>query len=257
MTQALLRPTDPPAFEIIRPNGSSSFFLTTDHASNRVPEQLGTLGLSATDRERHIAWDIGIARVGRFLSERLDACLVLQGYSRLVIDCNRPPGSPGSIVSLSERTPIPGNEGVSAEAREQREDEVFWPYHKRISVALDERQQRGQHTVMIALHSFTPQYMDERRSVEFGVLYESDTRLSAPLLKLVRGEPALEVGDNAPYAMSLDTDFTMVTHAMGRGLMHVELEIRQDLLADDTHCAEWAERLSRWLPAALAKAQAA
>src|SRR5580704_1137524 len=98
MTQALLRPTDPPAFEINRPLGSSIFFLTADHASNRIPEQLGTLGLSATDRERHIAWDIGIARVARFLSERLDACLVLQGYSRLVIDCNRPPGSPGSVL---------------------------------------------------------------------------------------------------------------------------------------------------------------
>lgn len=254
MTQALLCPSDPPAFEVVRPHGSSIFVLTADHASNRIPEQLGTLGLSATDRERHIAWDIGIARVGRFLSERLDACLVLQGYSRLVIDCNRPPGSPGSIMPVSERTAIPGNENISAEARKQREDEVFWPYQNRIAAALDERQQRGQPTVMIALHSFTPVFMDQRRSVEFGVLYESDTRLAAPLLKVVRAEPALEVGDNSPYAMSLDTDFTMVTHAMGRGLMHVELEIRQDLIADDTHCAEWAERLSRWLPAALANA---
>ena len=257
MTSALLSTKEPQAFHIERPNGNSKFVLLADHASCRIPEQLGDLGVSAPDLGRHIAWDIGIAGVGHFLSERLDACFVMQEYSRLVIDCNRPPGSPGSILTVSERTRIPGNEGVSAEQRKQRESEIFWPYHKRIDAVVQERLANNKPCVMVALHSFTPVYMDERRSVEIGVLYERDARLAAPLLSILRAEPGLHVGDNAPYSMSLDTDFTMTTHALQRGLMHVELEIRQDLIAGEGQCAVWAERLSRWLPAALALAEAA
>jgi predicted N-formylglutamate amidohydrolase len=257
MTHALLSPQEPPAFHVERPNGSSKFVLVADHASRRIPEQLSNLGLSGQELGRHIAWDIGIACVGRYLSEYLDACFVMQQYSRLVIDCNRPPGSAGSVLATSERTRVPGNEAVQAEQRAQRESEVFWPYHKRIQAVLDERSARGLPSVLIALHSFTPVYMDEKRSVEIGVLHERDTRLAAPLLSLLRAEPSLNVGDNVPYAMSLDTDFTVATHAIGRGLMHVELELRQDLIAQDGQCALWAERLSRWLPAALALADAA
>jgi predicted N-formylglutamate amidohydrolase len=251
MAHALLSPKEPPSFHVERPNGSSSFVLTADHASNRVPAQLGDLGLSAPELARHIGWDIGIARVGHYLSEALDACLVMQQYSRLVIDCNRPPGSPGSVLEVSERTRIPGNESVTDEQRKLRESEVFWPYHNRIRAALDERSARGQRSVMIALHSFTPDYMDERRSVEIGVLFERDARLAEPLLRLLRAEPELNVGENAPYAMSLSTDFTMTTHAIDRGFLHVELEIRQDLIGEDAQCAAWAQRLARWLPAAL------
>jgi predicted N-formylglutamate amidohydrolase len=257
MTHALLSPNEPPAFRVERPNGSSSFLFTVDHASHRLPKTLGDLGLSAHELHRHIAWDIGIEGVGRHLSEQLDACMIAQQYSRLVIDCNRPPGSPGSILEVSERTRIPGNERVSDAQRKQREDEVFWPYQNRIQAALDERRARGQTSVVVALHSFTPVYMDEQRSVEIGVLYERDARLAAPLLAVLRAEQGLNVGDNTPYAMSLSTDFTMSTHALDRGLLHVELEIRQDLIGHDAQCAVWAERLARWLPAALAQAQAA
>jgi predicted N-formylglutamate amidohydrolase len=251
MAHALLSPNEPPAFHVERPNGSSAFVLTVDHASNRVPAQLGDLGLSPAELARHIGWDIGIARVGHHLSEALDACLVAQEYSRLVIDCNRPPGSPGSVLELSERTRIPGNEAVSAEQRKLRENEVFWPYQNRIRDAIEARNARAQRSVLIALHSFTPVYMDERRSVEIGVLFERDQRLAEPLLRLLRAEPGLNVGENAPYSMSLSTDFTMSTHAIDRGLLHVELEIRQDLIGEDAQCAVWAGRLARWLPAAL------
>lgn len=251
MAYALLSPKEPPAFHVERPEGSSSFVLTVDHASNRIPAKLGDLGLTPAELARHIGWDIGIARVGHYLSERLDALLVMQQYSRLVIDCNRPPGSPGSILQVSERTRIPGNEGVTDEQRKLRENEVFWPYQNRIRDALDDRERRGQRSVMVALHSFTPVYMDEQRSVEIGVLFERDVRLAEPLLRLLRAEPGLSVGENAPYSMSLSTDFTASTHAIARGLMHVELEIRQDLIGEDAQCQLWAERLARWLPAAL------
>lgn len=255
MMQTLLMPEEPPAFVIERPQGKSPFVLLVDHASHRIPAHLGTLGLRAAEREMHIAWDIGIASTSRALSERLDACVVLQQYSRLVIDANRPPGTPASIVTVSERTRVPGNETLSTIERQRREDEVFWPYHRKISAVLDERQARGQPSVLVAMHSFTPVYMGARRSEEIGVLYERDARLAAPLLQLLRAEPGLCVGDNAPYYMSLSTDYTMATHGLGRQLKHVELEIRQDLLADEAQCADWAARLERWLCAALALAE--
>jgi predicted N-formylglutamate amidohydrolase len=251
----LLSPEEPPAFQIERARGSSRFVLVADHASNRIPKQLGDLGLDEVERQRHIAWDIGIACVGHYLSERLDAVFVHQGYSRLVIDCNRPPGSPGSVLTVSERTRVPGNEGITDAQRKQREDEVFWPYQNSIQAVLDERRDHSQKSVVIALHSFTPVFMDAQRSVEVGVLYERDARLAEPLLRVLRAEPGLNVGDNEPYAMSLSTDFTMATHALGRGLLHVELELRQDLITEDAQCAVWAERLSRWLPSALEQAE--
>jgi predicted N-formylglutamate amidohydrolase len=256
MSPSLLTPEEPSAFQIQRAEGRSPFVLLVDHASNRLPARLGTLGLDDEDRGRHIAWDIGIAQTGLALSARLDACIVLQEYSRLVIDANRPPSSPSSIVTVSERTRIPGNEALSGDERRQREAEVFWPYHRAIEGVLDARLKRGQPCVLVALHSFTPVYMDERRSEEIGVLYERDVRLAAPLLRLLRAEQNLCVGDNAPYSMSLSTDFTMATHGIGRQLMHVELELRQDLLASAPQCERWAERLDGWLHAALREASA-
>lgn len=255
MLQSLLTPQEPLAYQVERREGRSPFVLLVDHASKRIPASLGDLGLSPEEREMHIAWDLGIARVAHELSARLDACVVLQQYSRLVIDANRPPSTPASILTLSERTPVPGNENLSVEARLQRESEVFRPYHREIARVLDERREREQPSVLIALHSFTPVYMGQHRSVEIGVLYERDARLGLPLLGLLRAEPQLVVGDNTPYAMSLCTDYTMTTHGLGRQLLHVEIEIRQDLLASDAQCALWAERLARLLPSALRAAE--
>jgi predicted N-formylglutamate amidohydrolase len=45
-----------------------------------------------------------------------------------------------------------------------------------------------------------------------------------------------------------------VQHAERRGLLCVELEIRQDLIAGSAGQAEWAERLSRLLPLAITRA---
>ena len=153
--QSLLAPDEPAAFRVEREDGRSSFFLTCDHAGALVPRKLNSLGVSTEDLRRHIAWDIGAAAVAVKLAARLAAFLILQTYSRLVIDCNCPPGSAESFVRLSETTRIPGNASVSAVDALAREREVFRQYQERIRTELDVRKAQHRHTILIAMHSFT------------------------------------------------------------------------------------------------------
>jgi predicted N-formylglutamate amidohydrolase len=243
----LLAADDPPPFRVEQPAGASPFFLVCDHAGRELPRKLGDLGVSERDLRRHIAWDIGIAEVGRRLAGQLDAFLIAQTYSRLVIDANRPPGSPQSIVTVSEGTRIPGNEALDPEAAIQRADEIFRPYHARIRAELDARAAHGRATILVLLHSFTPVFLARARAWHAGVLYNRDARLPRVLLELLRAEPGLVVGDNEPYAASEQTDYALVEHGERRGLLSVEIEIRQDLIEHESGQAEWAERLARLL----------
>jgi predicted N-formylglutamate amidohydrolase len=252
-SQTLLDDTDPDPVRVLRPDGGSDFFLTADHAGRAVPRRLGDLGVAASEWERHIAWDIGIAAVTERLSRALDAAAVLQTYSRLVIDCNRRPDWDTSIPTVSEHTEIPGNRGISGDEREARRRAIFDPYHQRITALLDRRRAASRRTVLVAMHSFTPVFKGETRNVEIGVLYNRDIRLAAIMLDLFRAECDLAVGDNAPYAITDSSDYTVPTHGEARGLPHVEIEIRQDLIADPAGQDAWAARLARLLPIADAR----
>ncbi len=248
----LLGPHDPPPFTLERPAARSPYVLVSDHAGCALPVALADLGVPEVERHRHIGWDLGVAEVGRRLSAALDACLILQSYSRLVIDCNRAPGSLQSILTRSERTRIPGNEGLSAQDAAARAAEIFQPYHDRITHELDARASAGVPSVLVLLHSFTPVYLDDARRWHAGVLYDRDARIGRALLALLRAEPGLEVGDNQPYAASAATDYTLTTHGERRGLPYVEIELRQDLIADAAGQDAWAARLARLLPRACA-----
>src|SRR5882724_855050 len=223
----------------------SPFLLTCDHYGQLLPQALGDLGLPASELARHIAWDIGIAGVAEALSKHLDAHLIAQRYSRLVIDCNRPPQAAGSIPRISEATVIPGNEGLARDAMETRRRQVFDPYHRRIAEVIDRRLRDGVPTVLVSLHSFTSVYARIARPWHIGTLYHRDTRLPPLLLKLLREEPDLVVGDNEPYAVTDETDYTIPVHGEARGLMNSGIEIRQDLIADEDGQKKWAERLAR------------
>lgn len=233
------------------PGGASPFVLTCDHYGRLIPPSLGALGLTESELTRHIAWDIGIAGVATRLSQALDAHLIAQRYSRLVIDCNRPPAAASSIPVLSEATAIPGNEGLSATEAKLRRELIFDPYHAAIAQALDARHASGQPTVLIALHSFTPLYAGVARPWHIGTLYHRDARLPTLLLASLRAEGDLVVGDNEPYAVGDDTDYCIPVHAEPRGLIHTGIEIRQDLIGDDAGEAQWAERLARIFSAVL------
>jgi predicted N-formylglutamate amidohydrolase len=248
----LLANDEPPACTVERPEGPSPLLLVCDHAGNRIPRRLGTLGVSEADRQRHIAWDVGAADLARRMAARLDATLVLQTYSRLVIDCNRDPGVPSAMPTRSEITDIPGNRDLSASDRQARIDEVFQPYHDRIGTIMDTREAAGQTTVLVAVHSFTPYFEGwGARPWHVGVLYNRDNRLPNTMLDLLRAEPGLTVGDNEPYAVSDKTDYTIPVHGEKRGVLHVEFEVRHDEIESEAGQEKWAARLSHMLTRAV------
>ena len=253
----LLAETDPEPVVVTRKDGASPFLLVCDHAGRSFPAALGQLGLPNEELERHIAWDIGARAVARHLSQALDATLVEQVYSRLVIDCNRPLAAEGSIPRISEITAIPGNEVVSEAERAARQGEIFAPYHAAIRGEIARRDEARRRSVVIAVHSFTPVYKGESRPWHVGTLYGRDPRLAAPLGAVLAEEDGLVVGDNEPYAVTDATDWTIPTHGEALKLLYVGIEIRQDLVGEEAGQREWAERLVAALPKALAAADGA
>ncbi len=244
-TDQLLGEHDIPPVHEVNAGGTSPFLLTADHYGRVLPRVLGDLGVAESELVRHIAWDIGIAGVAERLARMLDAHLIAQRYSRLVIDCNRPPAAVSSIPVISEATAVPRNEGISEGERAARRREIFEPYHHRINAAIDRRVHAKRPTVLVSLHSFTPDYAGVARPWHIGTLYHRDTVLPRLLLKHLRAESDLVVGDNEPYAVSDLTDYTIPVHGEARGLINTGIEIRQDLIADQSGQQQWAERLAR------------
>jgi predicted N-formylglutamate amidohydrolase len=246
----LLEADEPPPVSVHNTDGKSPFLLVTDHAGNRIPRALGRLGVPEAELERHIAWDIGIVGFGRLLADALDATLIQQNYSRLVIDCNRPLDAATSIAEISEHTAIPANVGLDVTNRATRAREIFWPYHDRIEVELDRRREAGRPAALIALHSFTPVFEGAVRPWHTGVLYNRDPRFAHLLMALLQRIEGLVIGDNEPYSVTDASDYTIPMHGERRGLHHVAIEIRQDLIAEDNGQRAWGVLLARLLPEA-------
>jgi predicted N-formylglutamate amidohydrolase len=246
--ESLLAAGELPPVTIFNEAGASPFLIVADHAGNHVPRALAGLGLPQAELNRHIGWDIGIAGVCRALGDALDAVLIQQNYSRLLIDCNRTPGSETSIATISELTPVPGNIGLSDGQKAAREREIFRPYHDRIEMELARRHLAGRPAVLIAMHSFTPSFKGVARPWHAGVLYNRDPRFAHLLMALLKSEAGLTVGDNEPYSVTDATDYTIPVHGERRGLHHVAIEIRQDLIASAKGQQEWAALLARLLP---------
>lgn len=228
----------------------SPFVLIADHAGQQIPIVLNDLQLSRSERQRHIALDIGVAGMGPILADDLGACLIAQRYSRLVIDCNREPSRLDAIPEVSDRTVIPANLHLTAEDRQARIDAIFTPYHEAIAAELDAR--GGRPTVVVALHSFTPAMAGVPRPWRYGVLHLGASPFSDAMLARLRARFGPDVvGDNQPYSM--DTiDYSIPRHAIARGLDYLELEVRQDLMADAAGEAAVAEEIAPLLKAALA-----
>ena len=241
-TPALLQPDEPPAVEIVNANGSSSAVLVCDHASNRIPAGLGNLGLAADRLNDHIGWDPGAAEVARRLSAHLDAPLVLSGYSRLVIDCNRPLSNAESIAEQSAGVCVPGNLGLLPEQRSIRAEALFQAYHGMIAALLDGRS--GRPSVLLSIHSFTPVLNGRERPWHIGVSSGHDRRLAELILGVLRQNEDLIVGDNEPYPIEDGIDYTIPLHGEGRGLPSVMIEIRQDGIRTTAGAATWAARLA-------------
>lgn len=233
---------------MVNESGQSRFVLTCEHASNYIPSRYEGLGLSNADLQRHIAWDIGAANVARELASLIDAPLFLSGYSRLLIDCNRPVGSSTSIPGISEATAIPGNIGISAAEAGYRAESFYWPFQNAISAHLNRREAAGKPTVIIGIHSFTPIFKGFARPWHVGILFRKSEHVGQALLSVLR-EPGLVAAANEPYTIDDDSDYTVPVHGEKRGHDAVLVEIRQDLIANAKGSSEWARRLVRALVA--------
>ena len=255
MSNPLLSPGDPDPVIAVNPGGASAFLLLGDHAGRAIPRRLGDLGLPPHELGRHIAWDIGVAALGDRLASALDAAFLRQVYSRLVIDCNRRPDAADAAPGISAGTLIPGNAGLSAADLAARRAAIYAPYHDHIATVLNERAALGRQTALICLHSFTPVFGGVPRPWRFGVLHRGDSALSLRMLTLLRTAVGEAVGDNQPYAMDT-VDNTVPLHADPRGLDYLELEVRQDLIADEAGQADVAALLAELLPQALPHARA-
>lgn len=232
---------DGPPYRVLNAGGDPKYLLICDHASHAVPAHMERLGLTEAELTRHIGWDIGAADVAERLTELLDAPAFLAGYSRLVIDCNRPLTSPTSIPPVSDKTAVPANQNVSAEEAKARADACYWPYHNAIAAHLDALVAEGHVPLIVAVHSFTPEMDAFRRPWQLGLLYEHDDRLVTPLHEaFTRLKPGIVVGDNEPYAIRGPSDYSIPAYGQARGLPHIELEIRQDLIDRVASAHEWA-----------------
>lgn len=228
--------------EYVNGDLNSGILLLCDHACNSVPPGYGNLGVAPEQFQRHIGFDIGARAVTLELARRLNAPACLTTYSRLLIDPNRGEDDPTLIMRLSDGSVVPGNAAVDAEERAYRIDQFHKPYHDLIDRTLDAMTEASAPPVIVSIHSFTPVWRGVPRPWHATVLWDSDPRAVEPMLKGLRDQDNLVIGDNEPYDGALKND-TMYRHGTCRGLAHVLLELRQDLIAGDDGQMEWAGRL--------------
>lgn len=238
----LLGPADPAPFELVNPFATTPLLLVCDHAGRAFPAALGGLGLDEDAADRHIAWDIGAAALTRALARRLDAAAVLATYSRLVIDVNRQPGDPQSIVAVSDGTPIPGNVNLGEADEIARTEAIHWPYHHAVDQAFARLRRIGPEPLFISIHTFTPSLGGVARRWDIGILWNHDPRVAVPLLETLRRHAGVQVGDNEPYS-ARELAYTLNLHAGAAGMPHAAIEVRQDHCASESGVARWADVL--------------
>lgn len=229
-------------FHIIGQNRPSRILLTCDHATNTVPASVcnGDLGLDPADMARHIAYDVGAAGVTCALADLLDAPAILSNFSRLVIDPNRGEDDPTLLMKLYDGTIIAGNRHADLAEREHRLNTCYRPYH----IAQGEMAARQDNTVMVSIHSYTPQLNGyPLRPWHIGILHANDAGFSVPLIARLNQEPDLCVGENEPYGGHLEGD-SIDRHAIAHGRPNTLIEIRNDLIKTDEQQVAWANRLA-------------
>lgn len=251
--ERLIEPSEGPAFAVRRPEGTSKVVLICEHASKKMPRALGNMGLDEAALESHIAWDIGAQRVAEMLSDRLDASLVSQRFSRLAYDCNRPPEAAGAYPERSEIYDVPGNAGLSAEDKARRAEALYYPFHQAVDALVEGRLSEGREVVMVTVHSFTPVYFGAPREGHLGILHDEDSRLADAMLDAAQALELDQVLRNYPYGPQDGVTHTLKRHGLTRQIANVMLEIRNDLIADDTGQAVWAARVAELLEMSLGR----
>lgn len=247
----ILTKADGDAVAVENIDGTGQVVLVCEHASRTLPLNAGDLGLSEEALSSHIAWDPGALALSRLLSVRLDAVLVFQRFSRLIYDCNRPPESPAAMPESSEIYEIPGNRDLSVAERYARTAALYVPFHDRVAAVLADRQAKSRPSVVVTVHSFTPVYMGQKRTVEIGILHDEDSRLADGMLAEAAKGSDFRVERNVPYGPADGVTHSLRLHGLPNGLMNVMIEVRNDLIADEVGQGVMAEYLAGLIKASL------
>lgn len=250
--EPLLGPDEPAPFAAENLEGGSPLLFVCEHGGRRFPARLGPLGLPPEHREAHFVWDIGALALARRLAADFDAPLLHQRYSRLLCDPNRRPDVASYIPETGEDIPVPGNRDLDEDARRQRTEEIWRPFHAGVTQVLDRRCAAGRTLALITVHSFTPVFHGIARPWEAGVLYDRDPALSPALFEALHARFGDRIGRNEPYAVGPESDYTIPVHGEQRGLPCVEIEVRNDQLRDEAGCERWAGILGQALREACA-----
>lgn len=236
---------------VINAKGAAPIVLVCEHATNLVPPEFNALGLDAETLQSHIAWDPGALAVARFMSERLDAPLVVSTVSRLLHDVNRPPGSESACPATSEKYEVPGNRDLSEAQRLQRAERFYFPFHRHLEAVIARQCELHAAVALVTIHSFVPVFNGVERQLDLGLIYDADQRLADRLFSAA-GAISMRIGRNTPYGPVDGVTHTLATHALPRGLPNVMLEIRNDLIAAESEQRRMAELLSECVIESLA-----
>jgi predicted N-formylglutamate amidohydrolase len=245
-------PKSTDSYEILAGRSDLGLLLICDHAVNALPPGYSTLGLPASELERHIAYDIGAYAVTRRLAQSLDAPAISTRFSRLLIDVNRGLDDPTLIMRLSDGTVVPANRRIDEAEHDLRVSKYYEPYHQAIDSLVEQCTAAGVPPVLLSIHSFTERWKDEPRPWHAAILWDRDHRFALPLLEALRADAGMVVGENEPYDGKLAGD-CMWQHGTRRGLAHVILEVRQDLIRSEAGQAAWAQRISNAVTAVFAR----
>ena len=233
---------DPAPYTLFNGSGRAPVLVLCDHASNAVPSWIGDLGVSEDALGSHIGWDIGALEMAERIAERADAPGVFSAFSRLALDCNRPLDHAGLIPEVSDGVAVPANVGLTQQQAGERIERIFLPYHFAIADQLARFVERGVEPFVLSVHSCTPVMDNFKRPWPIGIAHSPDERVSRPLIEVLERNGGFEVGDNEPYAVD-DSDYTVIAHGLERGLKHVLVEVRQDLIDDRPNAHKWGDVL--------------
>tara|TARA_X000000368_G_scaffold81651_1_gene61526 strand:- start:5687 stop:6526 length:840 start_codon:yes stop_codon:yes gene_type:complete len=237
---SLLSDLDPNPVELVNETSKAPVLFLCEHAGRAIPKTLGTLGLNEKALMSHRGWDIGAEALARNLANRLNAPLILQRYSRLVIDGNRPPGSPESILEVSDGVEIEVNKKLSLHEREAREKAIFAPMDQAINDAFA----ASQRVAAFSIHSFSPQLGGQSRPWHAGFLTRRSISTAEALIESLKGQrPSLNLAINKPYTVDDENDWFIPSHAEARGLMHCLIEVRNDQISDEIGVNLWSDLL--------------
>ncbi|KNG94622.1 N-formylglutamate amidohydrolase [Pseudaestuariivita atlantica] len=248
----LLCPDDPAPVEVCHARSKSPVVLLCEHAGQAIPQALNGLGLPDGAIDQHIGWDIGAGALARAVSDRLRCPLIIQRYSRLVIDCNRPPGSEASVPEASDGVRVPGNAGLGPKDLAERTCAIFNPMNAAIDAAFDAHPRQA----AFSIHSFTRHFQGQDRPWDAGFLTRRDRPTARVLMTSISRKAAdLELALNQPYQIEDATDWFIPRHAEPRGVRHTLIEVRNDHLRDEAGVAHWADLLADAIHDAVAEAR--